>query len=896
MTGTSSPAPADWLDRHPLVPLLILALAPLLGLLPDWLFGVSLNPIWTTSGAATGSIPGLIHGQSIGDPNIGWTTQALGHLAAEDWLHLRLPWWNPYNGIGLPLAGEIQPEAFFLPFVLLLALPAGIVWLQTLMQAMVGLATYALFRRLSLGGLAALAGGLLFAFNSVFAFPPHVGELCAMPFLPILLHGIEDARDEAHPHRAVILVALGIAFSILAGFPEAAYVNGLFALAWAAFRVVRAPRRVCFALRIAAGGFCGLAIAAPQLVAFADALLASGQLGGHNFGQQAIPAQGIAGILVPYVFGPLNDLIGSKPLYDIAGSTGHFIGLLPILAALFGLIAARDRRLAWFLGVWTLLCLGRLFGFPPIIAATNLIPGLIKVYFWRYATPIWLLPIATLAASGLDAARFASLPRALPLLVVFNLLVLSGVLAALPLLPWHLAGAVAVIQHAWYRAALAAAAAGLLLAALALYALRGETRRLAFASLLATNAIALFLVPRLGNYRAGTLDTAAISYLRTHLTPARAYSIGPILANYSAYFGYPDITYDYFPADLSFARYIHEHLAPEFWAHLPPPLFQVPFAPLTPDIARAEFLRREPAYAALAIRYLIAPASFIPAPTVAFPPISANAMAIPLAPGHAVTFRGTASAALAKLPAFTRIGILHGTYGNAANGTGIITICPGAPGAACASGRAPMRGSPDNGPFTVKLNHPVHLHRGEAFTITFAHRGGTNPDAVWAYITSSPSAVAITLPDGKPAPFHTPRLVFSAPRPPYLVRAWSDHLLSIWRLTNAAPFYTTNPACSLASPGTDHVTATCAAPARLTRRELYAAGWRATDNAAPVPLTSTGEVFQSVPLHKGINRLRFAFAPRYSRYAWIAASLGLLALLAEAARGLSAAAPRRAGR
>ncbi|OYW07368.1 MAG: hypothetical protein B7Z59_11875, partial [Acidiphilium sp. 37-67-22] len=114
MTGTSSPAPADWLDRHPLVPLLILALAPLLGLLPDWLFGVSLNPIWTTSGAATGSIPGLIHGQSIGDPNIGWTTQALGHLAAEDWLHLRLPWWNPYNGIGLPLAGEIQPEAFFL--------------------------------------------------------------------------------------------------------------------------------------------------------------------------------------------------------------------------------------------------------------------------------------------------------------------------------------------------------------------------------------------------------------------------------------------------------------------------------------------------------------------------------------------------------------------------------------------------------------------------------------------------------------------------------------------------------------------------------------------------------------------------------------------------------------
>lgn len=886
MTGTSPLAAPDWLDRHPLVPLLILALAPLLGLLPAWLFGVSLNPIWTSSGAATGGLPGLIHGQSFGDPNIGWTTQALGHLAAQDWLHLRLPWWNPDNGIGLPLAGEIQPAAFFLPFVLLLALPTGVVWLQTLMQAMLGLATYALFRRLSLGRLAALAGALLFAFNSVFAYPPHIGELCVMPFLPITIHGIEDARDPAHPHRAIILVALGIAFSIFAGFPEAAYLNGLFALAWAGFRLVRAPRRAAFALRIAAGGLCGLAIAAPQLVAFADALLASGQLGGHDFGQQSIPARGIAGLLVPFVFGPLNDWIGSDPLFTVADATGRSIGLLPILAALSGLIVARDRGLALFLGVWTLGCLARLFGIHPIIAASNLIPGLGKVYFWRYATPIWLLPIATLAACGIDAARSAPPPRALPLLAALVLLLAAGVLAAPPLLPWRLAAAAAIIQHVWYRAALAAAAASLLLAALALYALRGEARRLAFAALLATNAIALFLVPRLGNHRAGTLDTAALAYLRTHLTPARAYTLSPILANYSAYFGYPDINYEYFPADLPFARYIHDHLAPEFRGRLPPALFQPPFAPLTPTYARDEFLRREPAYAALAIRYLIAPPSFIPAPTVAFPPIGANALGIPLAPGHAMTFRGTASAALARLPAFTRIGILHGTYGNAANGTGIITICPGAPGAACASGHAPMQGSPDNGPFTVKLDHPVHLRQGEAYTITFVHRGGTSPDAVWAYITHNPAAVAITGPDGKPVPVHTPRLVFSAPRSPYLVRAWSDHLLSIWRLTNAAPFYTTDPACSLSSPGTDHVIASCAAPARLTRRELYVAGWRATDNAAPIPLTRTGEVFQSVPLHQGINRLRFTFAPRYSRLAWVAASLGLLALLVAVARGL----------
>ena len=67
-------------------------------------FGLSTNPIWFDSGVVYGTHNGLLPGLPYIDPNVGFTTQALGHLAAEDWLHGVIPWWNPYSGIKLPLA------------------------------------------------------------------------------------------------------------------------------------------------------------------------------------------------------------------------------------------------------------------------------------------------------------------------------------------------------------------------------------------------------------------------------------------------------------------------------------------------------------------------------------------------------------------------------------------------------------------------------------------------------------------------------------------------------------------------------------------------------------------------------------------------------------------------
>ena len=76
------------------------------------------------------------------DPSVALFTQALGHLSAQDWLHGIIPWWNPYLGTGMPLAAEIQDEAFFLPVVLLLHFHSGWFWQRLLFQICSGLFTY----------------------------------------------------------------------------------------------------------------------------------------------------------------------------------------------------------------------------------------------------------------------------------------------------------------------------------------------------------------------------------------------------------------------------------------------------------------------------------------------------------------------------------------------------------------------------------------------------------------------------------------------------------------------------------------------------------------------------------------------------------------------------------
>ena len=221
-------------------------------------------------------VPGV---QATLDPNIGFTSHALGTLAARSILAGDAPWWNPYEGVGAPLAGEMQSAALFPPTLLLL-LPSGQVLEHVLFQVIAGLATYGLLRQLRTGLVAAFTAAILFEFNGVYALLANavVNPIC---FLPVTLVGVERVRC-GRVRSGGMLVAAGVGLSIYAGFPEVAYLDGLLALIWAGCRFATPTRdRGLFVARLAVFGTGGVLLTAPLLAAFADYLLVA-DVGEHG--------------------------------------------------------------------------------------------------------------------------------------------------------------------------------------------------------------------------------------------------------------------------------------------------------------------------------------------------------------------------------------------------------------------------------------------------------------------------------------------------------------------------------------------------------------------------------------------------------------------------------------
>jgi hypothetical protein len=555
---------ASALDRWPWLPILVLMLLPFAVHLPLWVLGLSTDPMWFYSGISEGSR--LLPGHPFLDPNVGYTSEALGHLAAWDWVHGIVPWWNSYTGVGMPLAGELQPEAFFLPFNLLLLLPEGILWQQIVMQIIAGLATYALLRELKLSRLAALMGGALFALNGTLAWTPGPASVyCSLPFLPLLLWGIERARKPQGGAASILAIGSAIAWSILAGFPEPAYISGLMALAWGFYRLVYEQRRWVIARRAIFGWLLGMMVAAPLLISFVDYLLQSNSFGNHPLGERSLPWAAFSTILMPYVYGPMTSAYGSQTLTDIWGNIGGYTGVLILLMAIAGLtFRPTERGLRALLLIWTLVAWAKSFGVQWIMVILNHVPLLRQAIFFRYSPPSWELALIILAAFALDDLR----THAAPTRRSFGF-ALAAICAAVALaLPrrafWHWPHAQIPIMSVFLLISVCWSLASLLIAGLAWKLLSGHLRRLTLASLLVLDAAAMFLSAQSSAVRNNRVDMQAVRFLKDHLDLSRTYTLGPLQPNYGAFFQVPSINHNVLPGPRLWNDYVGRNLLPGF--------------------------------------------------------------------------------------------------------------------------------------------------------------------------------------------------------------------------------------------------------------------------------------------------------------------------------------------
>jgi hypothetical protein len=547
-------------DRHDCRAMVAVALIPIALALPQLTPWLKADPLYYTANMAIDKGSVTQRGVPYVDPNNGFQTQALGFRAAKDWISGEVPWWNPYTGVGMPLAAEYQPSAFFPPTLLLL-LPRGTVFLQAALQVLSGLGAYALLRQLRVMHLAAFAGAAVFAVNGTLAWFAH-GPAAALPFLPWFLFGIERAFVAARERWAggwrTIAAAMGL--SLLAGFPETAYIDGLLALSWAAVRGIQLPdfhARSRYGARIAAGGLTALAIASPQVLAFA-LYLPHAHVGHHHGAFAGVhygPQQAIATLVAPYAFGPP---MGYGPrweaIYHIWGGLGGYVTLAVIAMGAYG-FSVRREPVAWLLLAWLVTTLGKSFGIPPFMALWNLVPGVPEAAFNRYVQPTWELAFAVLAAFAIDHA-LREPPRR-------GALATAAVVAAAAWLgcAWVMSGVWTEVTAAgslrtWALASFGWAAA---CTAMALFCLARRRMRAAVA-LIAMDAALMCAIPMLSNPHQGRIDVEAVDFLRANLGLHRFYTFEPIQPNYGAYFGIASINHNYLPVPESWVQHVRTHL------------------------------------------------------------------------------------------------------------------------------------------------------------------------------------------------------------------------------------------------------------------------------------------------------------------------------------------------
>ncbi len=204
----------------------LVVLAVILANFPALIGLVDVSPLGTVGATASHVSPGFFHGVWYTDPQIGYTAQALGHLAAMDWLHGIIPWWNPLEGAGVPFAAEMQAAVFFPP-TLLLALPDGQLFFHMVLEAAAGIGTLLLLRELNMSRPVAALGGVLFALNGTFVWFWHA-PANPVALLPFELLGVERIfRRSAKDNAGWIILAFSLALSFYAGFPETTYLDGL---------------------------------------------------------------------------------------------------------------------------------------------------------------------------------------------------------------------------------------------------------------------------------------------------------------------------------------------------------------------------------------------------------------------------------------------------------------------------------------------------------------------------------------------------------------------------------------------------------------------------------------------------------------------------------------------
>jgi hypothetical protein len=248
----------------------------------------------------------------------------------------RLPLWDPYLYLGMPLIARLQNGIFYpgeTPFYLF-GFATGLAVFHLVHYWLAGWLMFLWLRSLRLSAAAGLGGALIFCLGGGLAsrmpFINHLSVLSLMPSLFLFF-------------RRPLPLALCLACAFLAGYP--AILVGAAAAAWAVMMLVAAAhpaRQAAPAVRAwLLGGLFAAALCACQLLPGAELMSLSRRSGGMDLAET---------LLFGYSFGDLvqwvSPVLAPWPAFDPAVNWWKcsYVGFVGFSAALAGLCLLRRRR------------------------------------------------------------------------------------------------------------------------------------------------------------------------------------------------------------------------------------------------------------------------------------------------------------------------------------------------------------------------------------------------------------------------------------------------------------------------------------------------------------------------------------------------------------------------
>lgn len=403
--GGAEPPHEHW-GKADILGLAGVVVAGLLVLVPALVHGASLGPYDILQSAGLNKVSNVqVHNVTLLDQirlfipwtNLVWTQVHQGHL----------PLWNPYSALGMPLAFNWESAPLSLPVLVGYLFPLRLAYtVQVVVTVVVaGTGVYVLGKLLRLGILGCMTAAIVFELSG-----PFIGLLgwplsSTMSWGGWIFAGVVLILRGQQRARAIVFLAVVIAFAVYAGDPEGvlliALAAGTFALAMLLHRAPALGGSGPVARPVTDFGLsavAGTALAAPLILPGLQFAQGSNRsvVGPALFPKGLPPGDVIHLIFQGFDGLPLlHSQWFGRSAYE---GTTAYVGVLVLVLAATALVV-RWRRPEVRSFALVAVAMGLLVFVPPLV---SLLDSSVTRIYWIFALTPMVLAVAVLSGIGMD--------------------------------------------------------------------------------------------------------------------------------------------------------------------------------------------------------------------------------------------------------------------------------------------------------------------------------------------------------------------------------------------------------------------------------------------------------------------------------------------------------------